>query len=194
VFSNVPADIVAYATCTGGATVTYTKPTAKDAVDGNRTVTCTPSSGSMFAPGKTTVTCTASDTKGNKAIATFKVWVQFQAPADGSFFLQPINPDGSSIFKLGSTVPVKFKLTGASAPITNLVAKLTVAKVSTSVTGTYVEASSTSAADSGSSFRYDATAKQYVFNLSTKTLATGTWSLKADLGDLVVHTVNVSLK
>jgi uncharacterized repeat protein (TIGR03803 family) len=43
--------------------------------------------------------------------------------------LQPLNADGSSIFKLGSTIPVKFKLTGACAGITNLIAKIYVAKI-----------------------------------------------------------------
>ena len=195
VFSNVPGPIVAaYATCAAGAVVTYTKPTATDAIDGIRPVSCSPASGSMFAPGKTVVTCTASDTCKNTATVTFTVWVTFQAPTDGTFFLQPINPDGSSIFKLGSTVPTKFALQGASAGITNLVAKLSVAKVSSGVTGTFVEAVSTAAADSGSTFRYDSVGKQYVFNLSTKGLTAGTWSLKADLGDAVTRTVNVSLK
>ena len=64
----------------------------------------------------------------------FTIWVKFQAPGDGTFFLQPINADGSSIFKLGSTISVKFKLQGASAGITNLVAKPLVAKISNSVT------------------------------------------------------------
>ena len=77
---------------------------------------------------------------GNTATATFAVWVQFQAPANGTFFQQPINPDGSSIFKLGSTVPVKFKLQGDSAGIANLAAHLSAARISNSVTGSYVEA------------------------------------------------------
>ena len=194
VWSNVPGTIIAYATGTAGAVVTYTKPTATDAVDGVRSVTCTPAPGTLFAPGKKTVTCTACDTHNNTATVTFTVWVQLQAPGDGTFFLQPINADGSSIFKLGSTIATKFKLQGASAGITNLVAKLTVAKVSSSVTGSSVEAVSTSAGDSGNTFRYDPVGKQYIFNLSTKGMSAGTWSLRADLGDLVDHTVKVSLK
>jgi len=89
---------------------------------------------------------------------------------------------------------VKFKLTGASAGITNLVAHLTVAKVSSSVTGSCVEATATGGANSGDTFRYDAAAKQYVFNLSTKVLSAGTWSLRADLGDGVNHSIKVSLR
>jgi hypothetical protein len=37
-----------------------------------------------------------------------------------SDLLPPLNLDGSSIFKLGDTAPVKFRLTAASAAITTL--------------------------------------------------------------------------
>jgi hypothetical protein len=109
--------------------------------------------------------------------------------------LQPINPDGSSIFKLGSTVPVKFALTDAdAAKIETAVASLSVAKVSNDVEGTFVEASSTSNATTGLLFRYDATSQQYIFNLSTKGLSTGTWSLKVTLDDGTSYTTHVSLR
>lgn len=108
--------------------------------------------------------------------------------------LQPVNANGSSVFKLGSTVPVKFQLTGSSAGITNLQARLYIAKVSNSVVATEVEAGSTSAATSGNLFRYDASSGQYVFNWSTKGLTLGTYQLRIDLGDGVAHTVLVGLK
>jgi len=190
---TVPADIVAEAAGPGGAIVTFSA-AAADAEDGALPVVCTPASGSTFAPGKTTVTCSAADVSGNPATATFTVWVQYQAPTGGTFFLQPINPDGSSIFKRGSTIPVKFKLTGVSAGITNLGAHLSVAKISNSVTGSYVEAASPGAANSGSTFRYDPDGNLYIFNLSTKGLSTGTWSLRVSLGDGVDHAVGLSLR
>jgi hypothetical protein len=190
----VPSPIVAYATSPAGAKVSYAQPTATDAVDGPRPMDCAPASGSTFEPGKTSVTCTASDTHGNTSSTTFTVWVQYQAPGDGTFFLQPINADGSSIFKQGSTIPVKFKLLGASAGITSLPAHVLVAKVSSSVTGTYVEAVSTANGDSGNTFRYDPSSGQYIFNLSTKSMTTGTWSLRADLGDGVDHSIAFSLR
>jgi len=185
---------VAYATSAAGATVTYALPSAMDAVDGARPVACTPAPGSSFPLGKTTVTCTARDNSQNTATATFTAWVQVQAPSDGTFFGQPINPDGSSIFKQKSTIPVKFKLTGASAAITNLVAHLSTAKTANGVTGTFVEADSNASPDGGNTFHYDATAGQYVFNLSTKAMTAGTWSVRADLGDGVPHQISVSLK
>jgi hypothetical protein len=111
-----------------------------------------------------------------------------------SNFLQPVNADGSSNFKLGSTVPVKFQLTGASTGITNLVARLYIQRMGAGSAGSELEAISTSNATTGNLFRYDATAGQYIFNLGTKTLSTGTYKLRIDLGDGVLRTVNITLR
>jgi hypothetical protein len=88
---------------------------------------------------------------------------------------------------------VKFKLTGASAAIGDLTARLLITKRTSGVTGTDVEATSTSAADSGNVFRYDAAARQYIFNLAAKSMPTGTYGLRADLGDGVTHEIAISL-
>jgi hypothetical protein len=189
---TVPGNLIAKATGTSGATVTFAA-SATDPTDGSLTPVCTPASGSKFKIGTTTVTCTATNSLGISGAASFTTWVQYQAPADGSFFLPPINPDGSARFRHGGTIPVKFKLTGASAGIKTLVAHLLVAKVSNGVVGPYVPAESTPPCDSNT-FRYDAGSKQYIFNLATKKLSTGTWSLRADLGDGVDHAVNVVLR
>jgi len=109
-----------------------------------------------------------------------------------SGFLQPINPNGSSVFKAGQTVPVKFQLTGASAGITNAVARLYLAKVSNNVVGSEEAAGSTSNATEGNLFRYSD--GQYIFNLSTKGLTAGTYQLRVDLGDGVQRTVLISLR
>ena len=119
---GIPDAVVVYATSTAGVAVTYALPEALYFVDGPRPVTCTPASGSMFPLGQTTVTCAAADGNGNPSEASFTVRVQYQVPDDGTFFEQPINADGSSVFKRGSTIPVKFRLQGASAGITNLAA------------------------------------------------------------------------
>ncbi len=142
----------------------------------------------MFPLGSTTVVCTAKDAAGNIGTETFTVTVT----AAWSNVLQPVNADGSSIFKLGSTVPVKFQLTGASAGITNLSARLYLQRVGAGATGTVLEAVSTSSATTGNLFRYDS--GQYIFNLNTKTLSAGTYQLRIDLGDGVPRTVNISLR
>src|SRR5215211_8256034 len=124
-------NVTAEATGPNGANVSYTSPTTTDAVDGSGTANCTPGSGSQFAMGSTTVTCSATDAAGNHSSSTFNVNVTVSA----SDFLQPINTDDSSIFKQGSTVPVKFQLTGASAGIQNAVANLRISKVSNNILG-----------------------------------------------------------
>ena len=187
---TVSATRTAVATSVDGAAVTYTAPTATDLVDGGVTATCDKVSGSVFALGSTTVTCTATDKAGNASTKTFTVTVT----AAWSGVLQPVNTDGSSIFKLGSTVPVKFQLTGASAGITNLQARLYLQRVGTAGTGSVLEAVSTSNATTGNLFRYDATSGQYVFNLSTKTLSAGSYQLRIDLGDGQLRTVTISLR
>jgi predicted extracellular nuclease len=194
VFSRVPALVAAFATSTAGAVVAYATPVATDAVDGGRTVSCAPASRATFPPGVTAVDCVAVDAAGNAAHAGFSVRVTYAAPTGGSFFLPPINPDGSSLFVLGSTVPVRFALGGASARIANLAAHVSLTKVSDRLTGTRPEALLRLAPDSGSTFRFEPRDREYAFNLSTGGLGAGTWSVRADLGDGVSHAVLFSLR
>ncbi|MCJ7634234.1 PxKF domain-containing protein, partial [Candidatus Bathyarchaeota archaeon] len=110
-------------------------------------------------------------------------------------FLPPINNDDSSIFKLGSTVPVKFQLRDIQGNfISTAIANISVAKITDHTIGTEVEAVSTSAATTGNLFRYDPTSKQYIFNLSTKSLSKGTWQIKVVINDGTTRTVKISLK
>jgi hypothetical protein len=186
---KLPSMISVAGTGASGAAVTYLA-SASDICDGSVTPSCSPVSGSTFPYGINTVACTTADAQGNTASGSFRIQVQY----NWSGILQPINADGSSIFKLGSTVPVKFQLTGGSAGVTSAAATLSLAQVSSSVTGTYVEAVSTSAATSGNAFRYDITSGQYIFNLSTKGLSTGTWNLSINLADGAARTVSISLR
>jgi cysteine-rich repeat protein len=96
--------------------------------------------------------------------------------------LPPVGNDNKSIFKLGSTIPVKFRLTGACAG-NQVLAHIFIAKVTDSIVGEYMETTSTSAADTGNTFRYSATDDQYIYNLATKPLSAGTWQIAIDLGD-----------
>ena len=190
---GVPAEPMnVTATSAQGVTVTYRVPTAIDDVDGDVPVRCAPDTGTLFPLGITTVRCTATDSRGNTATASFKVSITYA----WSGVLQPINADGSSIFKLGSIVPVKFRLTAESAAISDATAKLYVAQVSNGIAGPEAEAVSTSAATAGNLFRYDADSDRYVFNWSTKALQTGmgTYQLRIDLGDGTTNTVFVSLR
>ena len=132
------------------------------------------------------MTCTSTDQAGNTATKTFTVTVTVA----WSGFLAPVTEGGS--YKQGSTIPVKFALTGASAGVTNLQATLWLRKLPSATTGSDPVAVSTSAATTGNLFRY--TDGQYLFNLNTKPLAVGSYELRVDLGDGVARTVTISLR
>ncbi|HXJ21852.1 MAG TPA: HYR domain-containing protein [Polyangia bacterium] len=197
VWSNVPGTVVAYATSKSGAKVTYTTPTATDAVDGNRAVTCTPASGSTFPINKTTVTCTATDKHGNTATTTFTVWVQYQTPTDGSFFLLPLLANGKALFPIGPLpLPVVFHLTGTSAGITNLTATFSATKISSSVVSgtTTIAGTAGTTASTGTTFNYVPLLKVYDFLWKVSNQTQGTYQINVSLGDGVPHQLNVSLK
>jgi hypothetical protein len=185
----VPDAVAATATSSQGATVSY-EVSAVDLVDGPVTPSCSSPSGSPFPLGTKVVTCSAADGRGMAVTRSFPVQVAYA----WSGFLQPINADGSSIFKLGRTVPVKFRLTGASAAIADAHAVLAVAPLSPTPVGTDPEVPTTAAPDSGMTFRYHACSHEYTYNLSTKSLSEGTWELRVDLGDGVARSVQISLR
>jgi hypothetical protein len=100
-FSNVPGTITAEANGPGGSVVSYTTPTATDAVDGPiASVSCSPPSGSTFPLGSTMVTCSASDLHGNTSTASFAVNIvdttkpTLVVPADRAVYAE--TPDGIS--------------------------------------------------------------------------------------------------
>jgi hypothetical protein len=68
-----PPNINEDTTDPSGKDVTYTAPTATDAVAGSIVGSCNPVSGSHFPVGTTTVTCTATDASGNTGTTSFTV-------------------------------------------------------------------------------------------------------------------------
>jgi len=100
----------------------------------------------------------------------------------------PIQADGTSVFN-GSrgVVPVKFTLMYNGANTCALV-PTTIALFQTAgiVVGPVTLSTYTLPADSGPNFRVDATACQYVYNLSTASLASGTYSVRILIGGTIV--------
>jgi len=140
-------------------------------------------------PGRHTIVLTATDLLGNTTNETLNFDVIYQF----SGFLPPIKPDGSGIYNLGRTLPVKFRLTDANGQfIPTAVAKLFTAKIQDGIVGTDEIPLSASAADTGNQFRVSD--NQYIFNLSTDTLSAGTWQLKAVLDDGRDYTVVISIR
>ncbi|MDP4146875.1 MAG: PxKF domain-containing protein [Bacillota bacterium] len=141
--------------------------------------------------GLRTQTITAADNAGNTNTVTITYNVKYAF----SGILDPINANGSSLFKAGSTIPVKFTLKDSSgAYVSTANATVTYSKLSDNVYGTDVEAISTSAATTGNAFRYDSISNQYIFNMSTKGLTAGTYRLTIKLDDGMSYPVQISLK
>ncbi len=141
-----------------------------------------------------------TDAAGNTATATRTVKVVYRF--DG--FLPPIGgADGTGgsfdkplrTFKLGSTIPVKFKISCGGAAVKDGAHTLQVIKYNNATTASEpVDATPTDAATTGNQFRL--VGDEWHFNLDTKAtgMTTGTWQLKATLSDGSVHIVWIALK
>ncbi|MGI8545358.1 MAG: Ig-like domain-containing protein [Aridibacter sp.] len=132
------------------------------------------------------VTVRVTDAEGLFSEQTFNIGVAYT----WSGLLSPINSGGSSSFNQGSTIPVKFSLTGVSANAGDIAARLYIAPVVLGVVGAEQPAESTSNGD-GNLFRL--TGNHYSFQLYTKNLPAGTYRLRVDLGDGVIRTEIITL-
>jgi hypothetical protein len=126
--------------------------------------------------------------------------IQYNTTA-GRVFLQPINlTTPRSAFRLGSTIPVKFQLfmPDGTTPVAVARATIAVTRISSSTSTPINEEVVSAAADVGTSFRYDASAGQYIYNLATSSWMStpGTYRIAARLDDRteVVGTVEVRSK
>jgi len=137
-----------------------------------------------------TCSVTAEDNAGN--ITTYSVTYYVRYVFGG--VLQPINSDGSSVFKLKGSIKVAFQLFDANGNfVTDAIATLTYKKLSNSISGSQSESVITESASEGNVFRYDTDKDQYFFILKTKGLSAGTWQLSVSLDDGTVYTVNISV-
>ncbi|MFA6096485.1 MAG: PxKF domain-containing protein [Candidatus Paceibacterota bacterium] len=140
--------------------------------------------------GLKTFTVTSKDKAGNILMKTITYYVQYRFGG----VLNPMRQDGSSVFKLGSAVPVKFELKDINNNyIRDAKAYLYVIKVSNVVAGTE-EAVSVGEANDGNQFRYDSVSNQYIFNLATKLLSVGTWQIGIKMDDGTFKYLNIGLK
>jgi Big-like domain-containing protein len=91
----------------------------------------------------------------------------------GHQILQPINADGSSVFKQGQTVPAKFRVcdaNGTSIGSAGVVSSFALTQtVSGTVTTNVEDIVDTNNPDTA--FRFDTTNQQWIFNISTQNLA-----------------------
>jgi hypothetical protein len=137
------------------------------------------------------VACAATDHSGNRATGSFPV----QVTVSWSNLLAPIDPLGLSVFVRGLLplpVAVQFALTGASAGMTTLSARLFVAPVD-GAGRVGPEVPATGALGVGNLFRFVPLVGQYLLSLDTRGMAAGVWQLRVDLGDGVAHTARIRL-
>jgi hypothetical protein len=132
-------------------------------------------------PGTNTFVVCGADLAGNRTSKT----VQYQVVYDCTAFLPPININGNrSIFKLGSTIPVKFRLNASSAGLN--VEKTATMAVAYAGSFGYLDVSVNEPSEfvqASTSFRYDPTSGQYIYNLSTKGWQEGWYLVRIRLGD-----------
>jgi hypothetical protein len=90
----------------------------------------------------------------------------------GHAILQPINADGSSVFKQGSTVPAKFRVCDANGNSIGTAGVVSSFRQVQIVTGTVVATVDEDVVSTtpDAAFRWSATDQQWIFNMNTKSL------------------------
>ena len=102
--------------------------------------------------------------------------------------LPPINGDGSTVFNARKgVVPVKFNLALNGAATCELpAATIQLSRTAGGVIGSIQESVYTMPADSGSYYRIDATACEYIYNVAASSLGTGTYRV-----DILINSSSV---
>lgn len=146
--TGLPADITAEATGPSGAPVTFTAPTATDAVGVTET-SCSPASGATFALGATTVTCTAADAAGNSTSDTLVVTVTDTTAPVLSNLLADMTVDatGLSGATVHYTTPTATDAVGVASPSCTPRSGTTFALGTTTITCTAADAAGNSTSD-----------------------------------------------
>ena len=139
--------------------------------------------GNTTTVGSKTVSISGSDNVGNSASALCGYSVVY---GNSKLFLSPIPQTKTDrAFKAGSVIPVKFQLTDATGALISdelaqaVVANISVRFVSGESISEATEAIAGASADSGTTFRYDAVADQFIFNLKTAKTWNGTYRITA---------------
>lgn len=154
---------------------------ALSGLDGATQTSTTPNGGSIntSSVGSKSFTVSVTDKAGNPATKTNNYSVIYTPPGSacggaGHVILQPINVDGTSVFKKGSTVPAKFRVYDANC------ASIGTQGVVTSFVLMYIGSSGNAAVNEvvdsttpDTVFRWSPTDQQWIFNVNTKNLVAG---------------------
>ena len=140
---------------------------------------CTTASGTVA--GSFPITCAAGSLSSNNYSFSFSagtLTVNYAGSCSGAPIgnpiLQPVNNDGSSTFKQGSTVPLKFRACdangasiGPTTAVPNIVMSFVLDHTTTGTPGVNETVDSTTP---DTAFRWSSTDQLWIFNLSTKNL------------------------
>ncbi len=171
--------------------------TATDAVSGTASTTATAASGAPFdtsSVGAKTFEVAAEDLAGNAAAVDAGYAVQYVFGG----WQRPLVADGSGVYKLQRTIPLRFELLDWSgAPVSTAVARLRIYPLTSDVIGTTeVDTGTTSAPTVDDRFRWDDATQSYVYSLSPRSagLTVGTWELQVLLDDGTTYRVEIGLR
>jgi hypothetical protein len=111
---------------------------------------------------------------------------------------QPVNQDGTSIFKRNKVIPLKFEMTDCAGNIVIAPTPPTLGVFfyMSGIVGTEVEdVQAAGKANDGDEYRFNDKAKKYIYNLSTKTLEpNNSYLIRTTLPDGSTHDVIVSIQ
>jgi hypothetical protein len=177
--------------------------TADDSFSGVASCSVQASGGLANGVGTFNYVATATDKAGNTTTQTGTYTVVYSVADGVPFFLQPVNDTAhmktlnTSIFKAGSTVPMKFQLKRADGTVVQAVSPpiwetpvkggLTTAPVT--------ESDYPATADTTSTYRWDGGDQQYLYNWSTPSSGKGSyWKVGVKLDDGQTYYVNIGLR
>jgi probable HAF family extracellular repeat protein len=103
----------------------------------------------------------------------------------GRTILQPLNVDGTSVFKRGSTVPAKFRVCDANGVSVSAAGTIALFRLIQTQAGTVTSVNEpVESTTPFNEFRWDATGQHWIFNMSTKGLsANTTYTYRVSLAD-----------
>ncbi|HYT68979.1 MAG TPA: choice-of-anchor Q domain-containing protein, partial [Vicinamibacterales bacterium] len=109
---------------------------------------------------------------------------------------QPIKVDGTTTFSANrGVVPVKFALSYNGSPTCQLPpAAISLVQTAGPATGPLDDGAYLMPADVGASFRIDVGSCQYVYNLGTDALSTGTYAVSISIDGLVIGTATFGIR
>jgi len=129
--------------------------------------------------GSKTVACSATDQAGNSSNAEAHYSVVYGVGtclgAPGRTILQPVNADGSSVFKQRSTVPAKFRVCDAHGVPVGTSGVVQDFRLAEAGNGTANESVNELVESTTPDlyFRWSPTDQQWIFNINTKQLIAG---------------------